>query len=125
MSDPRATKLCAHCGRAMSYRKRWERCWDEVRYCGERCRRAVRRSHHDELERAILERLHALPRTSSICPSEIARQCFPEDWREHMEDVRSAARRLAAEGRVVVLQKGRAIDAAAMRGPVRLALTAQ
>lgn len=122
MSAPRATKLCAHCGRAMSYRKRWERCWDEVRYCGERCRRVVRHAHHGVLEQAILDRLRALPRTSSICPSEIARQQFPARWREHLEDVRSAARRLAAEGRIVVLQKGRAIDAAAMRGPVRLAL---
>ncbi len=122
MSTPRETKLCAHCGRAMSYRKRWERCWDEVRYCGERCRRAVRHAHHGALEQAILERLRALPRASSICPSEIARQQFPASWREHLEDVRSAARRLAAEGRIVVLQKGRAVDAAEMRGPVRLAL---
>jgi len=24
----------------MSWRKRWARCWDEVRYCSEACRRA-------------------------------------------------------------------------------------
>jgi hypothetical protein len=122
MSAPLETKLCAHCGRTMSYRKRWERCWNEIRYCGERCRRSSRHAHHGALERAILAHLRSLPRTSSICPSEIARQQFPAAWRERMEDVRSAARRLAAEGRIVVLQKGRAIDAAAMRGPVRLAL---
>lgn len=34
------TKICATCGRPFEWRKRWERNWDEVRYCSERCRRA-------------------------------------------------------------------------------------
>ena len=33
------SKPCARCGREFSWRKKWERCWDEVRYCGEKCRR--------------------------------------------------------------------------------------
>lgn len=32
-------KPCAACGREMSWRRRWARTWDEVRYCSERCRR--------------------------------------------------------------------------------------
>ena len=24
---------------AFSWRKKWERCWDEVKYCSERCRK--------------------------------------------------------------------------------------
>lgn len=32
-------KVCLVCGRPFSWRKRWERCWDEVKYCSERCRR--------------------------------------------------------------------------------------
>ncbi|WP_312390327.1 DUF2256 domain-containing protein [Pseudomonas sp.] len=35
-------KVCPVCGLPFSWRKRWERCWDEVRYCSERCRRARR-----------------------------------------------------------------------------------
>jgi hypothetical protein len=35
-------KPCAACGRPMTWRKRWERCWDQVRYCSERCRRNAR-----------------------------------------------------------------------------------
>nr|WP_233702410.1 DUF2256 domain-containing protein [Duffyella gerundensis] len=27
------------CGLPFTWRKKWERCWDEVRYCSERCRR--------------------------------------------------------------------------------------
>lgn len=32
-------KDCAACGRPFTWRKKWARCWDEVRYCSERCRR--------------------------------------------------------------------------------------
>ncbi len=33
------SKPCVACGRPMSWRKRWERNWDEVKYCSEACRR--------------------------------------------------------------------------------------
>ncbi|MDX2257444.1 MAG: DUF2256 domain-containing protein [Hyphomicrobiaceae bacterium] len=33
-------KVCAACGRPFSWRKKWARVWDEVRYCSDRCRRA-------------------------------------------------------------------------------------
>lgn len=35
-------KDCLHCGRTFSWRKKWEKCWEEVKYCGERCRRQAR-----------------------------------------------------------------------------------
>jgi hypothetical protein len=31
-------KTCAACGRAFAWRKKWERVWDEVRFCSEACR---------------------------------------------------------------------------------------
>jgi hypothetical protein len=33
------TKICPVCDRPFAWRKKWERSWDEVRYCSERCRR--------------------------------------------------------------------------------------
>ncbi len=33
------SKDCAHCGRPFSWRKRWEKVWDTVRYCSDACRR--------------------------------------------------------------------------------------
>ncbi len=33
-------KLCVHCGLPFSWRKKWERDWEQVKYCSERCRRA-------------------------------------------------------------------------------------
>ncbi|RMO20586.1 hypothetical protein ALQ47_101036 [Pseudomonas cichorii] len=35
-------KTCATCGLPFTWRKKWARCWDEVRYCSERCRRHKR-----------------------------------------------------------------------------------
>ena len=31
-------KLCAGCGLPFVWRKKWERDWDAVRYCSDRCR---------------------------------------------------------------------------------------
>jgi len=36
------TKPCQGCGRPFAWRKKWERCWDEVRFCSDRCRRERR-----------------------------------------------------------------------------------
>ncbi len=33
-------KPCAACGRAMTWRRRWAKQWDEVKYCSDACRRA-------------------------------------------------------------------------------------
>lgn len=33
------SKTCPTCGRPFTWRKKWEKVWDEVRYCSERCRR--------------------------------------------------------------------------------------
>ncbi|MEM9781188.1 MAG: DUF2256 domain-containing protein [Pseudomonadota bacterium] len=37
------TKTCAACGLPFAWRKKWERVWDDVRYCSERCRREAKR----------------------------------------------------------------------------------
>jgi hypothetical protein len=32
------SKLCLVCGRPFTWRKKWERNWDEVKYCSDACR---------------------------------------------------------------------------------------
>lgn len=32
------SKPCEVCGRAMSWRKAWERNWEQVKYCSDHCR---------------------------------------------------------------------------------------
>ena len=32
------TKVCLVCGKPFTWRKKWERDWDQVLYCSDRCR---------------------------------------------------------------------------------------
>ncbi|WP_439696226.1 DUF2256 domain-containing protein [Mucilaginibacter sp. AW1-7] len=32
-------KTCSVCKKPFSWRKKWEKCWEDVKYCSERCRR--------------------------------------------------------------------------------------
>jgi hypothetical protein len=32
------SKICVFCGRPFNWRKKWEKVWDEVKYCSDRCR---------------------------------------------------------------------------------------
>ena len=114
----REPKFCASCGRHMEWRKKWERNWESVKYCSDRCRR-VRVS---DLDRRLEVRIEAMldTRTGSLCPSEVARAERDDDWRELMEPVRAAARRLSVRGLVVFTQGGRVVDPSTATGPVRL-----
>ncbi len=31
-------KVCQSCGRPFTWRKKWEKVWEEVKYCSDRCR---------------------------------------------------------------------------------------
>lgn len=72
------------------------------------------------LEAAILRLLRARAATATICPSDAARDVGGEDWRDLMEPARQAARRLVEAGEVVVTQRGRVVDPATARGPIRI-----
>ena len=40
----KAVKACTHCERDMLWRKKWERCWEDVQFCSSRCRTESRRA---------------------------------------------------------------------------------
>jgi hypothetical protein len=122
MPEP-APKNCVVCGRTMQWRKKWERSWDEVRYCSKACRRRGMRSVDRELESAILELLSGRPRGSSICPSEAARAVGGAAWEQLVEPARAAARRLTADGQVEITQAGRVVDPSTAKGPIGIRLT--
>lgn len=121
MSQP-ADKTCLACGRTITWRKKWERNWEEVRYCSESCRRAKVSITDTALESAILDLLSQRSAGASICPSEAARLVSPLDWQPLMEPARRAARRLVAQGRVEITQKGRPVDPSTAKGPIRIRL---
>ena len=120
-SSPSEPKTCVACGRTIEWRKKWERDWDQVRYCSTACRRHGVTDTDRALEASILDLLAARSRTSTICPSEAARAVGSDDgWRELMEPARRAARRLVAAGEVEVTQGGRVVDPSTAKGPIRI-----
>ena len=77
----------------------------------------------DRASDAILDLLAERDPDKTICPSEAARALAGDgDFRPYMEPVREAAGKLADAGRIEVTQKGKRIDVAAARGPIRLGL---
>jgi hypothetical protein len=104
----------------MTWRRAWARTWESVRYCSDGCRRGRAEAPIAALEQAILQLLEGRAREATICPSEAARVVAPGAWRELMEPARAAARRLAAAGRIEITQRGRVVEPASIRGPVRL-----
>lgn len=41
-------KICVTCGRPFTWRKKWERCWDEVSTCSKRCNAERKRRNREE-----------------------------------------------------------------------------
>ena len=118
------SKICATCGRTMEWRKSWERTWDSVKYCSKSCRTHKPDRTDQALESAIESLLDSRSRGASICPSEAARLVGGESWRDLLERSRQAARRLAAQGRVVITQGSTIVDPSTARGPIRIRRTA-
>jgi len=56
----------------------------------------------------------------TICPSEVARALFPDEWRGHMDEVRQCAVDLQRKGQVSITQKGKPIDGDNIKGPIRI-----
>lgn len=75
------------------------------------------------LEQAILELLERRSPSRTICPSDAARAVYEgedDGWRELMEPVRRAARRLVEAGEVEITQAGRPVEPTTARGPIRI-----
>ena len=126
MQGEHASKTCAACGRTMEWRKSWAKNWDEVKFCSDSCRKHRPQAMDLQLEQEILRLLAERGAGKTICPSEAARAAAPsearEAWEPLMEPARAAARRLVAQGRVVITQGGHVVDGSTAKGAIRLRL---
>lgn len=121
-------KSCVVCGREITWRRKWERTWDEVRYCSDGCRKRAKSgtaaAQDQALEAAIMALLAERGAGKTICPSEAARRVGGSDereaWEPLMEPARAAARRLHAAGKLVVTQGGHTVAPSHAKGPIRL-----
>lgn len=113
-------KPCVICGRTITWRKKWERDWESVKYCSDRCRRTNLDDLDQRLELVILQLLSEREKHATICPSEAARVVAPSDVPSLMERTRMAARRLVEQGAIVITQGGSVVDPSKAKGPIRL-----
>jgi len=75
---------------------------------------------HTDISASILLTATQRGPEKSTCPSEIARKLFPGDWRGHMTEVVDAAIDLHHQGKVMITQKGAAVDVNHIKGPIRI-----
>ncbi|RYE19965.1 MAG: DUF3253 domain-containing protein [Sphingobacteriaceae bacterium] len=73
-----------------------------------------------DIQQKIIEMATNRGAEKTICPSEVAREMFGDDWRSAMQAVREAAFDLALKNKVVVTQKGKAVDPETLKGPIRI-----
>ncbi len=108
-------RICEHCGRRYEYRGN-----PEQRFCSTSCRKSRTARIHTELEHEIIAMLSGRDPKSTLCPSEVARARFGDEFSQHMETVRRAARRLAHRDQVIITRKGKEVDPSSFRGPIRV-----
>lgn len=78
-----------------------------------------------EIKSTIITMAAARGTDKSICPSEVARKMFGDNWRSKMQDIRDAAFDLAEENLVTVTQKGKKVDRENLKGPVRIQINTE
>ncbi len=114
------TKDCVVCGRTITWRKKWERDWEQVRYCSDACRRSGLTDTDRALEASLVALLDRVVSGGTVCPSQAARAVSPDDWRPLMPAARSAARRLVKAGTAEITQGGHVVDPSTAKGPIRV-----
>ncbi len=113
---PPASKPCRSCGRRITWRKKWERDWDQVLYCSAGCRARGLTAADLRIQDLVLSLLTDTPR--GVGEEDVARAVDAVEWRAQVELVRRAARRLVAEEEVEILQGGRVVDGSTTAGPL-------
>lgn len=76
------------------------------------------------IEETILRLAEAAGAAGSISPNDAAKALAPEDWQSLMTRIRRTAIRLAGQGRITILRKGRPADPADFKGVYRLRIAA-
>lgn len=112
------SKICQSCGRTIEWRKKWEKDWDQVKYCSQSCKS---KKNSFDFKADILKKLNDQKIKSSICPSDI----LPPEQKQNkemMEHVRRSARLLAHDGQIEITQGNKVVDPEDFRGPIRLRL---
>jgi len=94
----------------------------EMKYCSGLCQKLKLDKKDGDLEAFILKRLGDL-RTTNICPSQLTREYFGEDWKSNHQRVISASRRLKLRKKIEILQKKKTVSSLNFKGPIRIQIS--
>jgi hypothetical protein len=79
-----------------------------------------------EIEAEILRLLSQRGKGKTICPSEVARAVGNSEkrstWEPLMEPVREVAKKMVADGKIVIMQRGQVVDGETAKGAIRFRL---
>lgn len=80
------------------------------------------RAESKKIRDAMLRLLAERDGDKTICPSEVAREIDPADWRRLMPSIRSEAVAMAGRKEIEIRQKGEVVSPdGEIRGPIRIA----
>ena len=88
-------KTCISCGLSFSFRKKFEKDWDEIKYCSKKCRKNKLEKSDKEIEDFILEFARGLYPPKAIQARTISRTYFGIHWKKFHQRVLAAIRRLS------------------------------
>jgi hypothetical protein len=84
--------------------------------------RPPRGVHDDAVDAAIMKLCRQARVGTSVAPGDVARKLAGEDWHRALPAVKRRAARLADEGVIVILRKGKPVEPAQAKGVIRYAL---
>lgn len=111
-------KTCERCGRNIEHRKKWDKNWEQIKYCSDQCRKM---KSLISFETEILNLLRMRGAGKTICPSEVLEETDKQN-KVLMEMVRISARKLVHAGFIQITQNGKQVDPSTAKGPIRLKL---
>lgn len=82
-----------------------------------------RRVSDDEVYETILTQCRQAGLEGSVRPEDVARLILPEHWQTLLKRVRLFSKKLAQDGRILILRKGEPADPEEAKGIIRLRIT--
>lgn len=104
------------CGRLFSWRKKWEKEWNKVKFCSKSCQRMKFQRDWRSLILALIENCDLV---SCISMQEILGTADSND-KKLIEEIRMSARLLAHEGKVEIIQNGKKVDPYTFKGEIEI-----
>ena len=82
----------------------------------------VMKKSKQEIKNRILTFTKKRGPEKSVCPSEVTKDLFSDVWRDHVDDVRTAAGELQNQKLIKITQGGKEIRLDKAKGPIRLSI---